>query len=188
MGIDHYPQVVPDIMCMAKGITSGYIPLGAVVVSDKIAKHFDNNPLWAGLTYSAHTLSCATAIANIEVYKNENLVEKAEKMGNILTEKLNALKDKHKSLGEVRGIGLLQVVDIVKNQDTHEPMSPFNEPLTKPMQKVAKTLRENGINTFVRWNMIFCAPPLIITEEQLQEGIDVIDKCLEITDQYYDEN
>ena len=108
-------------------------------------------------------------------------------MGNILIDKLNALKEKHPSLGEVRGTGLLQVVDIVKNRGTHEPMSPFNQPLTKCMQKIAKTLRENGINTFVRWNMIFCAPPLIITEEQLQEGIDVIDKCLDIADQYYEE-
>lgn len=186
-GIDHYPFVKPDILVMAKGLTSGYIPLGAVTVSDKIALHFDENTLWAGLTYSSHPLACATAIANIEVYKKDNLVENAAKMGKVLTDKLNELKEKHLSLGEVRGTGLLQVIEFVKNRETREPMSPFNQPLTEPMQKVAATLVENGINTFVRWNWVFCAPPLIITEEQIQEGIDVLDKCLDITDQYYEE-
>ncbi len=185
-GIDHYPYVKPDLMVMAKVLTSGYIPLGAVVVDDKIAQHFDENILWVGLTYSSHPLACATAIANIEVYKNENLPENARVMGNVLSDGLNKLMEKHPSLGEVRGTGLLQVVEIVKNRKTREPMSPFNEPLSKPMQKVAATLVENGINTFVRWNWIFCAPPLIINDEQIQYGVDVIDKCLDITDQFYE--
>jgi taurine--2-oxoglutarate transaminase len=185
-GIDLYPYVKPDILVMAKGLTSGYVPLGAVTVTDEIAQKFVESPLWAGLTYSSHALACATAIANIEVYKNENLIDRAKSMGELLTNKLAGLKEKHPSLGEVRGTGLLQVVDIVKNRETHEAMSPFNQPLTEPMQKVASTLIDNGINTFVRWNWIFCAPPLIITEEQIQEGIDVIDKCLDITDQHYE--
>jgi taurine--2-oxoglutarate transaminase len=184
-GIDHYPYIKPDILVMAKGLTSGYVPLGAVTVTDKIAKHFEENTLWAGLTYSSHPFACATAIANIEVYKNENLVDNARVMGGLLTSKLEGLKAKHPSLGEVRGTGLLQVVDIVKNRETHEAMSPFNQPLTEPMQKVAATLIENGINTFVRWNWIFCAPPLIVNVEQLQYGVDIIDKCLDITDTYY---
>jgi taurine--2-oxoglutarate transaminase len=181
-GIDHYPFVKPDIMVMAKGLTSGYMPLGAVTVSDDIASHFDENVLWAGLTYSAHALACAAGIANIKVYKDENLIERAEEMGKVLRAGLTDLAEKHPSVGEIRGVGLHQVLELVKDQDTREPMSEFNRPLTEPMQKAAASLLKDGLSTFVRWNWIFCAPPLIITEEQIDEGLAIIDKALRITD------
>lgn len=183
-GINHYPYVVPDIMVMAKGLTSGYLPLGATVVAEEIADHFEKNTLWAGLTYSAHTLGCAAAIANIEVYRDENLIERASEMGARLTDGLDALALRHRSVGERRGTGLLQILELVRDKDTRDPMSPFNRPLTKPMQKVASSLRESGISTFVRWNWIFSAPPLIVTEEQLEEGLEAIDSALEIADGY----
>lgn len=185
-GIEHYPYVKPDIMVMAKGLTSGYVPLGAVAVSKSIAEHFEGQTLWCGLTYSAHPLACAAGIANIEVYRAENLVENAREMGQVLRKGLLDLATQHPCLGEVRGTGLLQVIELVKNRDSREPMSGWNRPLSEPMQKVAASLREQGMNTFVRWNWVFCAPPLTITEEQIQEGLAILDKALDEADPYYE--
>ena len=184
-GIDHYPFVKPDLMVIAKGLTSGYVPMGGVMVTDEIASYFDDHTLWAGLTYSSHALACATAIANLEVYTGENLIENAANMGKKLRAGLTNLAENHPSLGEIRGTGLHQVIEIVKNRETHEPMSEWNQPLTEPMRKVAATLRDLGINTFVRWNWIFCAPPLIITEEQIREALEIIDQALIESDKHY---
>ena len=184
-GIDHYPFVKPDLMVIAKGLTSGYVPMGGVMVTDEIASYFDDHTLWAGLTYSSHALACATAIANLEVYTGENLIENAANMGKKLRAGLTNLAENHPSLGEIRGTGLHQVIEIVKNRETHEPMSEWNQPLTEPMRKVAASLRDLGINTFVRWSWIFCAPPLIITEEQIREALEIIDQALIESDRHY---
>jgi taurine--2-oxoglutarate transaminase len=181
-GINHYPYVTPDIMVLAKGLTSGYVPLGAAVVSEDIANHFEDTTLWAGLTYSAHTLGCAAAIANIEVYRNEALIDRAREMGKKLTHGLDHLAGKYSCVGERRGTGLLQILELVKDRDSREPLSAFNRPQTEPMKKVAASLRESGISTFVRWNWIFSAPPLIVTDEQLDEGLSAIDKALSLID------
>ncbi len=185
-GIDHYPDVKPDIMCMAKGLTSGYVPLGATVVSDKIAEFFNDHTLWAGLTYSAHALACAAGVATIEVYRNENLVENAREMGKVLRRGLMDLAEKHPVIGEIRGTGLLQLTELVRNRDTREPLSDFNKPMTEPMKRAAKMLKDNGVSTIVRWNMIFHAPPLIVSEAQLQEGLAVMDDVLTMLDDYYE--
>jgi taurine--2-oxoglutarate transaminase len=185
-GVYHYPFVKPDLMTMAKGLTSGYVPLGAVVASDEIAAHFDENMLWGGLTYSAHTLGCAAGIANIEVYRDENLIERSREMGKVLRQGLVNLAEAHPSLGEIRGTGLFQVIEVVKNRETREPMSGWNRPASEPMRLVAAKIRELGMNTFVRWDWIFCTPPLIITEEQIQEGLAIVDEALAITDKYYE--
>lgn len=183
-GINHYPIAKPDLMTMAKGLTSGYVPLGAVGVSDKIADFFADHMLWAGLTYGAHPLSCAAGVANIETYKAEGLVQNACEMGKVLRSGLVDLAEKHPSIGEVRGVGLLQMVELVKNRDTREPLSEFNKPLTEPMKKVAASLRNQGMNTFVRWNYIFSAPPLIIDKAGIQEGLDILDKALDEADKF----
>lgn len=185
-GIDHYPNVEPDLMVMAKGITSGYVPLGATVMSDEIAHHFDKNTLWAGLTYSSHTLAMATGVATIEVYRNENLIERSREMGKVLRKGLMDLAEKHPVIGEIRGAGLHQVIELVKNRETREPMSEFNKPMTDPMKAAAKMLKDNGLSTFVRWNMIFNCPPLIITDAQLQEGLQILDAALDTLDKYYE--
>jgi taurine--2-oxoglutarate transaminase len=185
-GIDHYPFVKPDMLAMAKGLTSGYVPLGAVTISEDIAAHFDTNTLWAGLTYSSHALGCATASANIEVYRNENLIEHSQQMGKFLRAGLVDLAENHESIGEVRGTGLLQVIELVKNRDTREPISGWNRPASEPMLKVAAKLRELGMSTFVKWDWIFCTPPLVITEEQIAEGLDIIAEALTIADQHYE--
>lgn len=185
-GIDHYPYVKPDIMTIAKGLTSGYVPLGAAVVSEKLASYFDDHVLWAGLTYSAHALSCAAGIANIEVYRQENLIENAAQMGEVLSAGLQALADKHPVIGEIRGVGLHQVIELVKNRETREPLSGWNKPASEPMQIVAKTLRELGMSTFVKWDWIFCTPPLVINERQIQEGLDILDHALTAIAPYYE--
>jgi len=183
-GINHYPYVTPDIMVLAKGLTSGYVPLGAAVVSEAIADHFEDATLWAGLTYSGHALGCAAAIANIEVYRHERLIERAEEMGQKLTQGLDDLAAVHRCVGERRGTGLLQILELVKDKDTRKPLSPYNRPQTEPMKRVASSLRASGISTFVRWNLIFSAPPLIVTDEQLDEGLAAIDKALTVADEF----
>jgi len=185
-GIDHYPNVKPDIMCMAKGLTSGYVPLGATVVTDKVAEFFDDHVLWGGLTYSAHALACAAGVANIEVYRNENLIENAREMGKVLRRGLMDLAERHPVIGDIRGTGLLQLTELVKNRETREPLSAFNQPMTDPMKLVARTLKENGVSAFVRWNMIFHAPPLVVNEAQIQEALAVLDKALSLIDSSYE--
>ncbi len=181
-GVNHYPSVKPDLMTMAKGLTSGYVPLGAVMVSDRIASYFEDHTLWGGLTYGAHTLACAAGVANIEVYRQESLIENARAMGKVLRAGLMDLAEKHPSIGEVRGTGLLQVIELVRDRTTREPISGFNRPLSAPMKAVAGALRQMGMSTFVRWDYIFCAPPLVVTEAQIQEGLAMIDQALEAAD------
>jgi taurine--2-oxoglutarate transaminase len=183
-GVDHYPWVKPDLMVLAKGLTSGYVPLGGVMVSDSIASFFDENILWGGLTYSAHSLACAAGIANIEVYKQEGLIDRSRDMGKVLRNGLLELAEKHPGIGDVRGIGLHQVIELVKDRKTREPMSGFNQALSEPMKKVAASLRSGGMSTFVRWNWIFCCPPLVINEEQIQEGLSILDRALDEADTF----
>lgn len=186
-GIDHYPDAQPDIIALAKGITCGYVPLGATVVSEEIGAFFDKNVLHTGLTYSAHALACAAGVATIEVYRSENLIDRAREMGKVLRRGLMDLAEKHPIIGDVRGAGLHHVIELVKNRDTREPLSPFNKAFSDPMKQAAAALKQNGLSTLVRWNMIFNTPPLVVTEAQLQEGLTILDDVLTGLDQYYEE-
>jgi len=186
--IEHH-NVEPDIICMAKGLTSGYLPLGGIIVKEEIAKHFDETALPLGLTYSAHPVSCAAALATIKIYEDENLLENSVEMGKYMDAKLEMLMQKHISIGDYRNTGLLGVIELVKNRDTKEPIAPWN---AKPEEmeitnKLAASIRESGMFTFVRWNWIFVAPPLCITKEQIDEGIAIISKAIDIADGYYEE-
>lgn len=177
-------QVVPDMMVVAKGLTSGHVPLGAVIVSQPIADHFEDRYLPLGLTYSAHTLACAAGVATIQAYQEDGLIDNAKRMGDILGRSLEDLKEKHASVGDVRYIGLFSVIELVKDKKTREPMAPWN---AKPeelgvMAKVLPALRERGLSTFVKWNWIFVVPPLCVTEDELREGLAIIDEVLDITD------
>ncbi|MBX7097869.1 MAG: aminotransferase class III-fold pyridoxal phosphate-dependent enzyme [Myxococcaceae bacterium] len=179
-------NVVPDMMTVAKGLTSAYLPLGATLMTDKVASFFDKNVLYAGLTYNSHPMGCAAALATIAVYEEEKLVENAAKMGQVLARELEKLKAKHPSVGDVRSIGLFSIVELVKDRKTREPMAPFN---AKPdqmgaMNEVKKALSDGGIYTFVRWNNFFVNPPLCITEAQLLEGLAVVDKALDVADRH----
>jgi len=181
--VDHW-NVVPDMITMAKGITSGYLPLGAVVVSDRVAQYFEEHPFWSGLTYSSHPMSCAAAIATLQVYEEDGLLQNARQMGQVVAKELAALKARHPSVGDVRGIGLFWVIELVKDRDTHEQLVPWNAKPGElgPMPELARYLREQGLYTFVKWNWIFVVPPLCIDSDQLAEGLAIIDGALEIAD------
>ncbi|HNP71368.1 MAG TPA: aminotransferase class III-fold pyridoxal phosphate-dependent enzyme [Kouleothrix sp.] len=182
--VDHW-GVTPDIMTLAKGLTSAYVPLGATMVTDTIAEFFEDHPLYAGLTYNAHSVGCAAGVACINIYKEDKLIENARAMGEILKVELARLKEKHPSVGDTRAIGLFSLVELVKNRDTREPLTPYNPKPSElgPMPAFNAFLRENGLFTFVRWNTFFVNPPLCITEQQLREGLAIIDRGLDIVDQ-----
>jgi taurine--2-oxoglutarate transaminase len=177
-------DVVPDIITMAKGITSGYVPLGAVVVSEKIAQHFENHMLWCGLTYSAHPLSCAAGVAAVKVYEDDGLIENAANVGKHLGVRLEELKTKHPSVGDVRYIGLFSVIEVVKNKPTKIPIANRNAKGVElaTMNELGEYLREHGLFTFIKANMVFIVPPLCITKAQIDEGLEIIDQALNITD------
>jgi taurine---2-oxoglutarate transaminase len=181
--VDHW-GVTPDIMTLAKGLTSAYVPLGATLVSDEIAAYFEDRPLYAGLTYNSHSVGCAAAVACIEAYRQDGMVANAKALGEVLKVELNRLKERHPSVGDARAIGLFSLVELVKDRQTREPLVPFNPKLNElgPMPQFNAFLRENGLFTFVRWNTFFVNPPLCITEEQLREGLAIIDRGLEIVD------
>jgi taurine---2-oxoglutarate transaminase len=182
--VDHW-KVTPDIISCAKGLTCAYFPLGAVILSEKIGSYFEDHPFYAGLTCNSHALGCATAIATINVYKEEGLIENARKMGKVLGRELEKLKAKHPSIGDVRYIGLFSMIEFVKNRKTKEPLAPFNAKLEEmgAMSLLDRFLRENGFYSMVRWNNLHLNPPLCITEDQIMEGLSIVDKGLAITDE-----
>jgi taurine--2-oxoglutarate transaminase len=185
-GIDHH-GVTPDIMAIAKGLTSGYLPLGGTVVTDKIAHHFDDRALVIGLTYSAHPVSCAAGVANIKVMKDEKMVDNAAKLGRYMEQRVEDLKMKHPSIGDFRNTGLLGCIELVKDRKTKEELVPWN---AKPSEakitnEIAAKIREQGMFTFVKWNYIFIAPPLNIKESEIDEGLEIISEAISIADQYY---
>jgi taurine--2-oxoglutarate transaminase len=184
-GIDHH-NVTPDIMVMAKGLTSGYLPLGAAVVTDEIAEYFNENPMVIGLTYSAHPTLCAAALENIKIIEEDNLVEKSAEMGLYIEAEVEKLKTKHPSIGDFRNTGLLGCIELVKNRETKEPTTPWNAKPheMEPTLRMAAKVRELGMFTFVRWNFIFIAPPLNVTKEEVDEGLKIISQVISIADEY----
>ena len=178
--VNHW-GVVPDIITMAKGLTSSAVPLGAVGLSPEIYRYFDEHVFYGGLTYNSHPLGLAAALATIRVYEDDGLIEHSAKMGEVMARHHQELADKHPSVGLVRNIGLFGIVELVRNRETMEPMAPFNG-ASDEMKAVGKHLDERGLFTMVRWNGIMTNPPLPITEEQLAEGFGIIDGALEIAD------
>jgi taurine--2-oxoglutarate transaminase len=178
--VDHW-GVVPDLMTMAKGLTSSYLPLGAVAMSPKIADYFNEKVYFGGLTYSSHPISCAAAIAAVGVLRDEDMVGNAARLDPVMKELLGGLQERHPSVGTVRSIGLFGVFELVRSRDTMEPMAPFNSS-SPEMAALDARLREDGLYTMLHWNQVFTNPPLCITEEQLREGFAVIDRALDATD------
>jgi len=184
-GFEHH-GIVPDMVCMAKGLTCGYLPFGCLMVSDKVAAKFDDTVLALGLTYSAHPVSCAAALETLKIYEDERLIENTVAMEAYLNSRIEEMKKIHPSIGDWRNTGLLGCLELVKNRTTKEPMAPFN---AKPdemavMNKVAAKIKELGMYTFVRWGYIFIAPPLIVTKEQIDEGLAIISEALKIADEH----
>ena len=178
--VDHW-NVVPDLMTMAKGLTSSYLPLGAVAMSPRIAEHFNERVYFGGLTYSSHPISCAAAIAAVNVLRDDDMVGNAARLDPVLKELLAGLRERHPSVGTVRSIGLFGVLELVRSRDTMEPMAPFNGS-SPEMAALEARLRSDGLYTMLHWNQVFTNPPLCITEDQLREGFAIIDKALEATD------
>jgi taurine--2-oxoglutarate transaminase len=178
--VNHW-NVVPDIMIMAKGLTSAYVQLGAVGVRRRIADHFQAVPFPGGLTYNSHPLACAAGLATIAAMEDDGLVERARKTGGLMAELLADIAARHPSVGAVRSIGLFGIVELVRSRETRQPMAPFNG--TSPeMAELGKFFRQEGLYTFVRWNYFFTNPPLSISEAELREGFAIIDRALAITD------
>jgi taurine---2-oxoglutarate transaminase len=182
---EHY-DIAPDIMTMAKGLTSSYVPLGNCIVSEEIAKYFDDKALMAGLTYGGHAVSCAAAVAAVNVLIDEKLVERAAEMGKYLAQREDEIAARHPSVGQVRHIGMFSIFELVRNRETREPMAPYNANAKQMevMNMIKKFFTDNGLFTFVRWNNFFVNPPLTITKEELDEGLEIVDKALEIADEF----
>lgn len=178
--VNHW-GITPDIMTMAKGITSGYAPLGAVAMRAEIGEFFNDRVFQSGLTYNAHPISLAAAIANIQVLQDNQLVKRSQDMGAVLRRFLTDLGETHASVGEVRSIGLFGVIELVKNRKTRQPLSPYNS-TSREMETLRRSLLENGLYIYTHWHTILVIPPLIITEEQLKEGFDILDQALSIAD------
>ncbi|HSL47340.1 MAG TPA: aminotransferase class III-fold pyridoxal phosphate-dependent enzyme [Anaerolineales bacterium] len=178
--VEHW-DVVPDMITMAKGLTSAYAPLGAVAMKPNIAAAFNEHAFESGLTYTSHPVSLAAAIANISVMREDKIVEHAARMGPVLNRLLTDLGEAHPSVGEVRNIGLFGIIELVKDRNTKEPMAPWNGS-SPEMTALRKYCLEHGLFLYTHWHTVLIIPPLIITEGQLKEGVDVLDKALEITD------
>lgn len=179
---EHF-DVKPDIVTFAKGVTCGYVPLGGVVVSKEIAAYFDDNLLSCGLTYSGHPLSCAAGVACVNYYEEADILTNVNKVGQVLGEVLEEMKQHHKSVGDVRYIGLFSAVELVKDKETKEPLVPYGKDPKGIMGKITGLLKERKFMTYTHENMVLVAPPLIITEEQLREELKKLDEVLTIVDQ-----
>ena len=178
--INHW-GVVPDLITMAKGLTSSYVPLGAVGMRRAIGDRFKETMFPSGLTYNSHPLACATALAVIDVMEQDGLVERARERGKLLSQLQQDMAAKHPCVGAIRSIGLFGVIELVRSRKTLEPLAPFNG--TSPeMAALARFFRQEGLFTFVRWNYFFTNPPLSITEAELREGFAIIDRGLTIAD------
>ncbi len=177
-------DVVPDILTVAKGINSGYVPLGAMVIREPLAEWVQDKYFAGGLTYSGHVLACAAAIASIEAFQEEAIVENSAAMGEILGAELARLQERHPSIGEIRGKGLFWGIELVRDRETREPLVPFNATgeAFAPMAQVMKAAMERGLYLMTHWNVIMVVPPLTITREELAEGIAVLDDVLGLPD------
>jgi taurine--2-oxoglutarate transaminase len=174
--VNHW-NVTPDILTMAKGLTSGYAPLGAVGMKPEIAAAFDHQPFEAGLTYNGHPISLAAAIAVIEVMQQDRLVERAAETGQVLADMLAELQTRHPCIGEVRSIGLFGALELVRDRKTREPMAQFHQS-SPEMEQFKQAVLSQGLFLYIHWNIVLIIPPLIITTEQLAEGFAIIDRAL----------
>jgi taurine--2-oxoglutarate transaminase len=178
----NHANVVPDLMTMAKGLTSSYLPLGAVAMRRKIAQKFDTTMFYGGLTYSSHPVSLAAALATIRVYEEDRLIENAARLGPVMRAHHERLAAKHRSVGAHRNLGLFGILDLVRSHDPYTPLTPFNG-TSDEMKAIARFLRDNGLYTMIANNSIHTNPPLCITEDQLAEGFAIIDRALDLADE-----
>ncbi len=185
--VDHW-GVTPDLITFAKGVNSGYLPLGGVVISDAIAETFRERVFPGGLTYSGLPLACASAVASIQIFKEEGIVEHARRLGEeVIGPALRGLQERHPSVGEVRGLGVFWALELVRDRTTREPLVPFNASgaAAAPMGAVAAACRERGLWPFTHFNRVHVVPPCTITETEVLDGIAILDEALAVADSYY---
>jgi len=181
-------KVTPDLICFAKGVNSGYLPLGGVVISQKIADTFRDRPFPGGLTYSGHPLACASAVASINIFKEGKIVEHARHLGNdIIGPELEKLKAKHPSVGDVRGVGVFWAIELVRDRATRQPLVPFNAAGAdaKPMLDLVAACKERNLWPFTHFNRLHVVPPLVITDQEMRDGLAIIDEALSVADSFY---
>jgi taurine--2-oxoglutarate transaminase len=180
-------NIVPDIMTLAKGINNASLPLAATVVRKEIADYMDDHMFYGGLTQFGNPTACAAAIAAIKVYQEEGLVENSRVLGLKLMKELEKMKQKHPCIGDVRGLGLFAAIELVKDRKTREPIVPWTvenyEKKNALISSVLNQMKADGVTGYSRWNVLFIAPPLCITEEQLMEGLGKIDKAIKLVDE-----
>jgi len=185
--VDHW-NVAPDLICFAKGVNSGYLPLGGVIISDRISETFRQKPYPGGLTYSGHPLACASAVASINIFKEEKIVENARHLGaDIIGPELEKLKAKHPSVGDVRGLGVFWAIELVRDRETREPLVPFNAsgPAAQPMADLAAACKAKNLWPFTHFNRLHVVPPLVISDQEMRDGLAIIDEALDVADAFY---
>src|SRR6187397_687964 len=179
-------DVVPDIITVAKGINSGYVPLGAMIIREHLKEWVRSRFFPGGLTYAGHPLACASAVASIEAFQEEGIVENAADVGSYLGDGLHALAARHPSIGEVRGLGCFWGIELVKNRETREMLVPFNASgeAAAPVSRIGKAALDRGLYLMTHWNVIIVVPPLTVTREEAEEGVAILDDVLAIADEY----
>jgi len=185
--VDHW-DVVPDLITFAKGVNSGYVPLGGVIISESIAATFATRPFPGGLTYSGHPLACASAVASINIFREEGIVDHARHLGtDIIAPALAAMAAKHPSIGDVRGLGVFWAIELVRDRATREPLVPFNAggPAAAPMNDFANACKESGLWPFIHFNRTHVVPPCTITDDELRSGLSILDEALTVADGFY---
>jgi taurine---2-oxoglutarate transaminase len=186
LAVDHW-GVTPDLITFAKGINSGYVPLGGVIISDAIAASFQNTPFPGGLTYSGHPLACGSAVASINIFREEGIVENARRVGaEVIGPALAEIAERHRSVGEVRGLGMFWAVELVRNRKTREPLVPFNAsgPAAGPMNEFAAACKQRGLWPFTHFNRTHVVPPCTITADEARTGLAILDEALAVADAY----
>lgn len=179
--------VVPDILISAKGLNSGYIPLGAMTVNESVSSWLMSNKFWGGLTYAGHPVACASGVASLQIMEDENIVENVRTQGAYLSEQLAGLAEKHPSIGEVRGRGLFYGVELVRDRLTREPLVPFNAKgeAAQPVTRMTKAAMQRGMYLTANFNVLRLTPPLVVTAEEVDFAVGVLDEILQIADEYY---
>ena len=185
--VDHW-GVTPDLITFAKGVNSGYVPLGGVIISDAVAETFQTRPYPGGLTYSGHPLACASAVASISIFKDEDILGNARSLGeDVIGPGLAKIAARHPSVGEVRGLGVFWAIELVRDRDTREPLVPFNAggEAAAPMNAFAAACKERGLWPFTHFNRTHVVPPCTSTADEVTDGLAILDEALEVADRYY---
>jgi taurine--2-oxoglutarate transaminase len=177
--------ITPDLVTFAKGVNSGYVPLGGVIINQAVSATFGDRVYPGGLTYSGHPLACAAAVGSMRFMSEAHVIEHAKTLGDeIIRPELLAMQERHPSIGEIRGLGVMFAIELVKDRATKEPLAPYNSS-SPAMAEIGKYLKEQGLYVFLAWNLVHVNPPLVTSAQQINDIFAVIDKALDIGDKHY---